>query len=121
MLGTANTNNNEEVFNIKDIPLAHFNNKQTIKQYELVGSKREVKIESLYKYILLNASNSDTAKADFNKDGKKGFKLKEVSLIICDNILLYCVIPIQYTKRTNEDGGGKLTIDTDKFNLNDQF
>lgn len=117
-LQTLGTNTSEEVFNIKDIPLAHFNNKQTIKQYELVGSKREVKIESLYKYILLNASNSDTAKADFNKYGKQGFKLKEVSPIFCDNILLYCVIPIQYTKRTNEDGGGRLTIDTDKFNLN---
>ena len=104
-LQTLENNTNEEVFNIKDIPLAHFNNKQTIKQYELVGSQRDVKIESLYKHILLNASNNDTAKADFNKYGKQGFRLKEVSPIFCDNILLYCVVPIQYTKRTNEDGG----------------
>ena len=106
-----------KVFNVKDIPIAHFNNKQTIKQAELVGSRREVKAESLYKYILLNTCINDTANLDYNKYGKLGHKLKEISPIFCDNILLYCAIPIQLTKRQHGDDKGVLIIDVDKFNV----
>ena len=54
-------------------PIGHFNNIETAKDSDLTGSKRQVNLESIYKYILLNASKSDTANVDYNKYGTKGF------------------------------------------------
>ena len=95
---------------MENLTFTHQENKQTWK-LNIAGSMRNVKTESIYKYIFLNASECDSSTANVNKYGQKGFKISPVSPIFCDSIILAIAVPAEKTKRQTEDGGGILQLD----------
>ena len=82
-------------------------NVQEIPLEQLIGRRKKVKNEYIYYNILYQLIKTNTAKLDYNKYGVKDFKLKQVSSIFSDNILLACFVPsplIKVTEETDEKG-----------------
>ena len=78
---------------IKDLRPTHHNTPEKLYFKDFATKDADLKKETLYRSILLNASLSDCGTVNYNKYGTQGFKLQPISPIFADNILLGCCIP----------------------------
>ncbi len=91
--------------------LKHTENKQDYKLKDLLNKNLETSntSEQLYRSLLLSTCLSNTENVNYNKYGTPNFRLKQVSEIFCDNVLLNVYIPKEFviftdnkkTKETN--------------------
>ena len=84
------------IINLNNQVLEHFNNTNEIKLREIVHTipkNGKVNPDIIYKSLLLSTSTSDTSKVNINKYGKINYKLKPVGDIFCDNIVLIAFTP----------------------------
>ena len=100
----------EKEMDIKTMEFLH--NKVT--QYEtslinLMGAERkQYNNETIYSKSLYNLCTNDTPNIDYNKYGKKGHILKEISETYSDNIILAGIVPIQeITKQEKEESNNR--------------
>ena len=97
---------------IKTMEFVH--NKDT--QYEtslinLMGAERkQYNNETIYSKLLYNLCTNDTSNIDYNKYGKKGHTLKEISETYSDNIILAGIVPIQEITKQERDNNNNRFI-----------
>ena len=93
-----------ELFNIDELLFEHYGNLRSIPLNSFMpkSSKTAFNIapETIYKHIILNASESDSSAVNVNKYGKLGFNIEPVSSIFCDNIILCVHVPAEKTEET---------------------
>ena len=91
-----------DVLNLDELLFTHFNNYKSLPLSSFMpkSSKTAFNIapETIYKHIILNASESDSSTVNINKYGKLGYKIEPVSAIFCDNILLCVHVPEEKTE-----------------------
>lgn len=94
-----------EAFNIDELKFQHYNNLKNISLSSFMPKSSKtafnIKPETIYKHLILNASLSDSSTININKYGKLGHKISPVSSVFCDNIILCCHIPAEKTEEIN--------------------
>ena len=90
---------------IREIELTHNNENKTEAQIKniLGADRKKYSKERLYNKNLQNICTNNTAYANYNKYGTKGFKLSPISTIYSDNIIVAGLIPIQEQPKEGEE------------------
>ena len=102
------TKMNNAIFHNTDediIKMEHnLKNVQEIELKQLIGDRKKIKNEYIYYNLFQHMgekdSVTDTSKLDYNKYGKRGFRLTKVTDIFSDNILLACLVPEPLIKKS---------------------